>query len=440
MSRYLLLLSFLLSSLYLPQARAATLLLCPGAPLASPGAVTEDYTTPLGARMRAIVTEAPGKPEPGCRAIPLKVAASGVQALHFLPPDARPGDTILLQGEERNKDFTVTGHTLDSGQRAAVKPAPNLAGERPDDAADVRERAPRATWAWSPNAWRERADEMLDWAAGQKMGELFINVPVRDGRVVEPDALAAFVRQAGSRGIAVTAFEDGPDLILPTERREAIGRMRAYVAYNAQAADEERLKCVQFDVQPQLLAPDKLPLAARDGHYLDLLAALREAAGKMTLDVVVPVAWSGEDALLGGLARHADALTVRNYRTDPGEISRQAAPFLDWGVKHGKRVRIALEAGPAGIGVERRYRRLGPGAKGDLLLFDIGGQPVLVLLKVPAAQDEAVAYLFGRRRDIAGSATTFHFDKPALMRLLPQLERSFGAWKSFGGMAVHELR
>ena len=62
------------------------------------------------------------------------------------------------------------------------------------------------------------------------------------------------------------------------------------------------------------------------------------------------------------------------------------------------------------------------------------------MLQVPAAQDEAQAYALADRREIAGSATTFHFDKPALMRLLPQLEQSFGAWKSFGGMAVHALR
>lgn len=438
MSRSIFLLPLLLSSLSLP-AQAATLLLCPGAPLASPGAVTEDYTTAMGARMRAIVTEAPGKPDPGCRAVPLKVAASGVQALHFLPLDAAPGETILLRGEQSGKEFSVTGHTLD-----APPPLPTLqpgpASQAPVDAADVRRRAPRATWAWSPNAWRERADAMLEWAAEQGMGELFINVPVRAGTVAEPQALAAFVRQADSRGIAVTAFEDGPDLILPTARADAVGRMRAYAAYNAQAGTRARLKGVQFDVQPQLLDPDKLPKAARDNHYLDLLAALREAAGTMRLEAVAPAAWSGEDALLRGLARHVDALTVRTYRTDPDEIRRHAAPFLDWGVQHGKRVRIALEAGPAGAGVERQYRRLGPGARGDLLMFDLDGQKVLMLLKVPAAQDEAQAYALAGRRDIAGSATTFHFDKPALMRLLPQLERGFGAWKSFGGMAVHALR
>ena len=440
MPRSIFLLPLLLSSLTLP-ARAATLLLCPGAPLASPGAVTEDYTTALGARMRAIVTEAPGKPDPGCRAVPLKVAASGVQALHFLPRNAAPGETILLRGERRDKEFIVTGHTLGAEQPPPLPPLrPGLSTQEPEDAAEVRRRAPRATWAWSPNTWRERADDMLDWAASEGLGELFINVPVRAGQVAEPQALAAFVRQADGRGIAVTVFEDGPDLILPTARADAVGRMRAYAAYNAQAGAQERLKGVQLDVQPQLLDPDKLPKAARDGHYLDLLAALREAAGKMRLEAVAPADWNDEDALLRGLARHVDALTVRNYRTDPDEIRRHAAPFLDWGVKHGKQVRIALEAGPAGTGVERHYRRVGPGAKGDLLMFDLGGQKVLVLLKMPAAQDEAQAYALADRRGIAGSATTFHFDKPALMRLLPQLEQSFGAWKSFGGMAVHALR
>ena len=243
----------------------------------------------------------------------------------------------------------------------------------------------------------------------------------------------------------VVDLGDGDDTLTVTASVPVVvidgpGDDNAYAAYNAQASARERLRGVQFDVQPQLLAPDKLPQAAREGHYLELLAALRQAAAGTRLEFVAPVAWSTEQALLRGLARHADALTVRNYRTDPDEIRRNAAPFLDWGVRHGKTVRIALEAGPAGIGVERRYRRMGRGAKGDLLLFEIGGQKVLMLLKVPAAQDEAQAYLLGGRRDIAGSATTFHFDKPALMRLLPRLERSFGAWKSFGGMVVHELR
>jgi hypothetical protein len=44
-------------------------------------------------------------------------------------------------------------------------------------------------------------------------------------------------------------------------------------------------------------------------------------------------------------------------------------------------------------------------------------------------------------REIDGSATTFHKDKQALLRLLRALELDFSAWGvAFGGLALHELR
>lgn len=434
MSRFLLLPLLTLPLSLLP-AHAATLLLCPGAPLASPGAVTQDYATPEGKRMRAIVTEEKGKPEPGCRSVPLGVAAAGVQGLHFLPSDATPGATFALQGEDKDKRFTVTGHTLARGEPPPAKP--------PARQGTQHHTGPRSTWAWSPNAWRERAGQLLAWAAERKIAEVFINVPVRDGQVAEPTALATFAREAKQRGIAVIAFEDDPKLLLPSARADALARMRAYAAYNDKADAATRLKAVQVDVQPQLLDADLLPEVARDARYLELAAALRQAAGGLPLDFVVPAAWFDKEDLLRKLARHADSLTVRNYRTDPDQIVRYAAPFLDWGIEHGKKVRIALEAGPAGAGVERQYRRAAQGDKGDLLLFEVGGQKVLVLLTVPASQKaeevKATPYTLDDARDIAGAATTFHADKAALMRMLPRLEQRLGAWSSFGGVAIHEL-
>jgi len=435
MSRFLLLPLLTLPLSILP-AHAANLLLCPGAPLASPGALTQDYATPDGQRLRAIVTDETGKPEPACRSVPLGVAASGVQALHFLPPDARPGAAILLQGEDRDQRFKVTSHQLERDTPPPPSPPATLDARRQD--------APRSTWAWSPNAWRERAERLLDWAAERRITEVFINVPVRAGQVAEPALLAAFVRQAQARGIGVIAFEDDPTLLLPASRPDAVARLRAYAAYNEKAQPAARLQAVQLDIQPQLVDPEVLPEAERDARYLELAAALRQVGASLRLDFVVPAAWSDKNQVLRGLARHADSLTVRNYRTDPARIVRYAAPFLDWGMEHGKKVRIALEAGPVGAGVEREYRRLDQGAKGDLLLYEVGGQKVLVLLTVPGAQKDeqvrATPYALRTARDIAGPETTFHADKAALMRLLPRLEQTLGAWSSFGGIALHELR
>lgn len=593
MSRYFPLL--LLSLIPLP-VHAASLQLCPGTPVASPGAVVQSYTTPEGKRLSAIVTEAPGKPLPNCRVLPLDVAVTGIQAIHFLPPDARPGKTILLRGVSQDKAFAVSEHLLPADTPAPAAPAPlpfstNLlaamrvapagdaaraqaslkdgrlhlqcrAGAAPagvalhgpwypgradavlraahsgageftwrapqagqdgpaDTAASARmmgrlgatratattrlalpadgartgpvaftllcppgeahltlhaltlepgtegKAAPRASWAWSANEWRERGAALLDWAAGEGIGEVFVNVPLRGERVAEPQALAAFVRAAGSRGIRVSAFEGDPRMVLPGARRDSSALARAYAAYNAAQTPQARLHALQFDVDPAPLPAHVLAPEERGRRYLALAAALRRAAGGVPLEFVVPAEWSSQPGLLRELARHADALTVKVYRTDPEQIYRNAVPFLDWGAEHGKRVRIALEAGPVGALEQRRYLRvpagvgtgigtgMGTGAgdkaraddkgerkgpRGDLLLFRIDGQPLVLLLKVPAAHPQAQAYAQDGSRTVEGAATSFHTDRRALRELLPRLERTFGAWDSFGGIAVHGLR
>lgn len=558
-------------SLSTTPALAATLQLCPGPLVVSPGAITAQTTARDGTILHAIVTEEPGKQQANCRVLPLPTAVMGVQALHFLPPDASPGKTILLRGIEadKGKSFSVSEHTLVSDQpaprpqapmpfgasllgamqarthgdtsrvnadikdgrlyltcRAGAKPAgatllgpwfmPRAravlqaahSGEghfalqatsgapgKPDQAFDLGSLdagqpvqtarfdlpeqldrahwralslacpqgpakltlaaltlqpaddadadaagAPRATWTWSPNEWRERGAALLDWAVQQKIGTVFITVPLRDGSVDDAAQLGAFVRQAGSRGISVSAMEGDPEMVLPAAQGAAIARLRAYAAYNAAAADGARLKGVQYHIEPYLVPAHVLPQAQRDRRYLELAAKLRQAAGPLTLDFVVPHWWADKKALLDGLAKYADILTVKSPRTDPAQIYRLAVPFLDWGVEDGKTVRVALDAGPIGAGVQRRYERRPPGARGDLLVFTLGGQKILLLQQVPAAHAQAQAYALAASQEIDAADASFHADKGALMRLLPQLERTFGAWESFGGMALHDLR
>jgi hypothetical protein len=172
--------------------------------------------------------------------------------------------------------------------------------------------------------------------------------------------------------------------------------------------------------------------------------ALKEAAsagGTLKLEFVVPFWWGSKTALLEGLAPFADALAVMDYRTDPGQIADFAQPFLDWAQAHGRRARIALEAGPIDPETQRRYTRAAAGEAGELLDVELDGRRVLLLCApLAAAPDGARLYRLAGSRVIDGSATTFHADKAALLRLLPRLEAEFGAWDAFGGIAIHELR
>ncbi|WP_152570793.1 hypothetical protein [Massilia sp. LC238] len=305
---------------------------------------------------------------------------------------------------------------------------------------DAPDAAPRSTWIWDRSAWLERGEELLDWAARERIGELFIVVPLEQGRIKDPELLSAFVRRAGQRGIGISAVEGDPHMVLPGERAATAARARAYAAYNAAAEPAARLKSIQFDIEPYLLPEHVLPAARLDAEYVATLAALREAAGGMPLEFVVPFWWGERQALLDGLARHADAVSVMDYRTDPEQILAFAIPFLDWGAASGKRVRIALEAGPLPFETQRRYRRAPIGAASDMLLFTIEGQQVAVLLRQPLAHPRALPYQLIDSRPIDGSATSFHKNKDALRALLPRLEADFGAWPGFAGIALHEWR
>jgi hypothetical protein len=115
--------------------------------------------------------------------------------------------------------------------------------------------------------------------------------------------------------------------------------------------------------------------------------------------------------------------------------------------RHRKQVRIALEAGEIAPEAQRRYVRAEAGEAVHLLRLKLEGQQVLALLKEPlvAGKDlenaNAEVFRLQSTREIDGSATTFHKDKPALLRLLPGLENDFSAWgQAFGGIALHELR
>lgn len=299
---------------------------------------------------------------------------------------------------------------------------------------------PRSTWIWDRGEWMDKPDALLAWAKRENIGELFIVVTLDGPRVRDPQLLRAFVRKASAAGITVTSVEGDPHMALPNHRAATADRARAFAAYNRDSAPEERLRAMQFDVEPYLLPDAVLPPNQRDREYLAMARALRAAAGDMPLEFVVPFWWWDKTELLDELAKVADGLAVMDYRTAPDEIVRFAVPFLDWAAVHGKRVHIALEAGRVGAERQRRYVRAGANEAGELLLAQAGETPVLVLLRQPAKAASGQLFRFSSERILDGSATSFYGNKDKLRALLPELERDLGAWPGFAGIALHGLK
>jgi hypothetical protein len=295
---------------------------------------------------------------------------------------------------------------------------------------------PRASWVWNAHAWMHDAGAVLADAQTHGSHTLFVSVPVTAGAVAEPARLAAFVRQAHALGIAVWPVDGDPQMVLPDQHAPTIARARAYAAYNRAMPLEARLRGMQFDIEPYLLPGYDASARELDQRYLELARALRRAAGSLPLEFVVPFWWSGKDALLDGLAAAASGLTVMDYRTDPAQIRRFAQPFLDWGMRHGKRVRIALEAGPVAPERQRRYVRADTG---ELWLVTVERMPVLLLLREARRNPFGPAFRFDASVLLDGTATSFHGNPAAMLDILPALETHFSAWPSFGGMALHGL-
>jgi hypothetical protein len=424
---------------------------------------------PFGVEERVRVTHADGKLRLDCGAgrraagvlidgpwqLPLaelrvaaRYSASGAFALQAADAASSARETSWplgeLDGAAREAALTLPAGLDRAGWRQFVLLCPSGAATLTLDRLALEPVAgkaqPRASWIWERTAWRDEPDALLAWAGREAIRELFIVVSLDGAKVKEPARLAAFVRRAGRAGIAVTAVEGDPHMALPTQRAATVDRARAYAAYNRAAAPGERLRAMQFDVEPYLLDDAVLDPKARDREYLAMAQALHAAAGGIPLEFVVPFWWWDKESLLAGLANASDGLAVMDYRTDPDDIVRFAVPFLDWGSRHGKRVRIALEAGRVAPELQRRYVRAEADEAGSLLLARAGEASVLVLLRQPVKEASGTLYRLSGERTLDGSATSFHGNRAQLHALLPGLERDLSAWASFGGLALHGWR
>jgi hypothetical protein len=246
--------------------------------------------------------------------------------------------------------------------------------------AEAKER--RAIWIWQPDQWRNSADQVLSHAMRNGARDIFISIPVKQGRVTEEDKLEEFIRSALLRHRRVWSVDGDPHMVLPAGRDDAVERIRAYVRFN-EAHPLTPLAGSQFDVEPYLLPGYDAKSREWDDAYLTLAQMLRHAAAGATLEFAVPYWWAAKDVLLKRLASAADGICVMDYRPTAAQVAKFATPFLSWGKAHRRYVRIAVETNQAAL----------PHIAGPIV------------------------------RDVGST--------------LPSLETRFSAWESFAGMALH---
>lgn len=306
-------------------------------------------------------------------------------------------------------------------------------------AAGSRENTRRATWVWQGDVALAEPAALLRELLANDIRTLFLAVPLtgEPPAVADTDALAALIERAREHHIETWAVEGDPAAVTHQGREHFLRRTRALAAFNAGQPEQRRLHGVQYDIEPYLLGGFELAREAWLREYLETLGALRNA-WSLPMEVAVPFWWSGLTVdgmpLLAAMHPFVDGLTVMNYRSDPEQLQRLAAPFLAWGVRQQRYVRIALESVALPDQSLAHFRR---GRSGRLWQLRLGQTDVLVLLAAPGHNPAGETFSRAYVTDVPAGRTTFHGRPGQLAEHLPALVRHWSAWPSFTGAALH---
>ena len=343
------------------------------------------------------------------------------------------------QGAALKDGVMIDGEELVPLRELPAK-APPYASQPPAPPA-VRPSPKRALWAWSPEFWSERPQELFAVLAATGADTAFITVTLDAAgkAVAEPGRLARFVESASERGVKVWAVAGDPRAVLPSERPKYAARARALADYNRNAPPAAKLAGLQLDIEPYLNRGYDIDAQGWVAAYVDTIAEAKRAV-QMPLDVALPFWWGTQKfrgrPLIEHLAPHVDVVTVMNYRTDRNLILEFADPYLSWSQGARRAVRIALEAGKLPDPPVRVYR---PDARGELWIIPLRTRALALLLEQPAAGLPGSAFRYSHDNPPSARRITFHGELAKLRELLPALEDTWRAWPDFAGIALHGL-
>ncbi len=306
---------------------------------------------------------------------------------------------------------------------AVTYPFPPWPPEREHDtaaAAPAPHTLDAGAWVWQPEAWRDGGHALVRNAAARGVKHLYITLVIAAGEVEHRPELASFIRQAAKANIAVEAVEGDPHMILREGLANALARARSIARYQEDVPAAARLAGIQYDIEPYAL-PDWGTKSVDHAAWSDAVIALAQAVGG-PVHLVLPFWIADEPAgarFLRDVEDSVKELTVMSYRTDSALAASLAEPLLRWGGMAGKRVRIALEAGPVACEAEEDPV---PAARGRSA--PIEKDAVYAGRGVIRTPSDRISFLGDERRMFAAAR---------------EVARAASAWRAFAGIGFHGL-
>jgi len=197
----------------------------------------------------------------------------------------------------------------------------------------------RAMWLWGG----EPAAEVVEWAAGQQVSEIFVHVSADVLTNGELARLQEMNEQAAALDIKLRAL--GGDPGWATDHPAALAWQRAVVSTGIFSG-------IHIDVEPYLTDGWTQNLQGTQTAFLKLLDKMRTASA-LPIEADVPF-WYGQYKLgrknfADEVLRRVNGVTVMSYRdtgTGPNSMLDVSQDWLTRGKTAGKRVRLGAETGP----------------------------------------------------------------------------------------------
>ncbi|WP_179218700.1 hypothetical protein [Saccharibacillus sp. O23] len=223
------------------------------------------------------------------------------------------------------------------------------AGAFPPDRAGAREADKFSTWVWNPWLLRNSSDDLLRFAASNKVATLYLQI---DADMDAAD-YAAFIRRASAQNIRVYALDGAPRWALDRSLTDAF--LNWLSDYQASADADQRFAGIHIDTEPYLLPEWNRDRDALLISWKSRIEALLAGAKRLGLPAEADIPfWFDEHAMPGQagtlsawLIGRFDSVTIMAYRDSADRIADVAKNELAEAAKAGKTLRIGVETNPS---------------------------------------------------------------------------------------------
>ena len=356
---------------------------------------------------------------------------SGAARRPQLPFIQNPAARIATIAKGRiNRVFSATVLALSSATlsscaatAAAPEPLAPVSNVQPLPAAP---RLPRALWVWNASVITDakKQNELFDFCARKNISVVYLSVgdifserqrEATDPKHVTAPVLGQFLQAAHARKLQVEALDGDPEFALEAKHAEALAIFQKALAYNKNAAPDEKLDGFQWDTEPYLLKEFQAGGASQKqvlAQYLDSVAQMRDALQKnplLTLGYAIPAFFDDSERI------------------------------LEWG---GKSQPVAfhlmdvLQTLPSSYVVMMAYRDRALGANGTVEI--IRGEVDYATKSAPKVK----VWVGQETIDVTGdppSITFFQEGENALEQALGQIQTAYGDKPVVAGFSIHHF-